>query len=140
MRGRMAAREGIAKAARKAERIAAEGLVALVAEGSRGAMVELNTETDFVARSPAFQRAAAAFAQIALSVGGDHRLLLEAPSPDGDGRVSDLITRMTATIGEHIHLRRTAFLSVERGLLASYVHSIAAPGLRPDWRVGDDRK
>ena len=119
----------IAKAAQKADRVAAEGLVGLVAEGTRGAIVELNTETDFVARTPAFQKAAAAFARIALEVRGDHAALMNAPAPDGDGFVSDAIARLTARTGEHVSLRRSAYASVGRGVVASYVHSAAAPGL-----------
>ena len=119
----------LAKAAKKADRVAAEGLVALVVEGTAGALVELNTETDFVARTQAFQDAAAAFARIALGVRGDHVALLHAPAPEGDGRVSDVIARLTARTGERIHLRRSAFVSVNHGVVASYVHNAAAPGL-----------
>ena len=121
--------KGVANAARRADRVAAEGLVGLAVEGTSGALVELNAETDFVARNPAFQQAATAFAAIALAVGGDHERLLKAASPDGDGCVADLVTRMTATIGEHINLRRCAFLSSEQGILASYAHGTAGPGL-----------
>jgi elongation factor Ts len=121
--------EEISKAARKVDRVAAEGLVCLVVEGTRGAIAELNAETDFVARTQAFQNAAAAFASIALSVNGDHRALLNAPAPDGDGCVSDVIARLTARTGEHISLRRSAFVSVGHGVVASYVHNAAAPGL-----------
>jgi elongation factor Ts len=119
----------IAKAANKADRVAAEGLVSLAVEGTRGAIAELNAETDFVARTPAFQDAAAAFAGIALRVHGDHRTLLSAPAPDGDGSVSDVIARLMARTGEHITLRRSAFVSVGHGVVASYVHNAAAPGL-----------
>jgi elongation factor Ts len=119
----------ISNAATKVDRVAAEGLVALVAEGTTGAIAELNTESDFVARTQAFQNAAAAFASIALSVHGDHRRLLNAPAPDGDGCVSDVIARLTARTGEHINLRRSAFVSVSHGVVASYVHHAAAPGL-----------
>jgi elongation factor Ts len=119
----------ISQAARKADRVAAEGLVALVVEGARGAIVELNTETDFVARTQAFQDAAAAVARIALDVDGDHGALLNAPAPDGDGRVSDLVVRLMARTGERVNVRRSGFLSVSRGVVASYVHSTAAPGL-----------
>ena len=119
----------LAKAAKKADRVAAEGLVGLVVDETAGAVVELNTETDFVARTQAFQDAAAAFARIALSVRGDHGALLHAPAPDGDGRVSDVIARLTARTGERIHLRRSAIVSVGHGVVASYVHDAAAPGL-----------
>jgi elongation factor Ts len=116
-------------AAQKADRVAAEGLVGVRVEGTRGAIAELNTETDFVARTQAFQNAAAAFARIALGVNGDRGALLDAPAPDGDGRVSDAITRLTSRTGEHVSLRRSGFVSVSHGVVASYVHSAAAPGV-----------
>jgi elongation factor Ts len=119
----------ISKAAAKVDRVAAEGLVGLVVAGTRGAIAELNTETDFVARTQAFQDAAAACASIALSVHGDHGTLLNAPAPDGDGCVSDVIARLSARTGERINLRRSAFVSVSQGVVASYVHNAAAPGL-----------
>ena len=119
----------IAKAATKVNRVAAEGLVGLVVEGTTGAVAELNTETDFVARTEAFRSAAAAFAAIALSVQGDHGRLLKAPAPDGEGSVSDAIARLTARTGEHVHLRRSGFVSVRPGVVASYVHNAVAPGL-----------
>jgi elongation factor Ts len=119
----------IAKAATKVHRVTAEGLVGLVVEGTRGAIVELNTETDFVARTEAFRAAAAAFARIAISVKGDHEALLNAPAPDGDGCVADVIARLAARTGEHIQLRRSAFVSVTRGVVAPYVHNAAVPGL-----------
>ena len=97
--------------------------------GDDGAIVELNTETDFVARTEAFRNAAAAFAGIALGVQGDRSRLLDAPAPDGDGCVSDAIARLTARTGERVNLRRSAFVSVELGVIASYVHNAAAPGL-----------
>jgi len=109
--------------------VAAEGLVGLVAEGTRGAIVELNTETDFVARTEAFQNAAAAFARIALRVDGDRRALQDAPAPDGDGHVADVIARLTARTGEKVNLRRSVVVSVGYGVVASYVHGAAAPGV-----------
>lgn len=119
----------IAEVAKKAHRVAAEGLVGLVVEGRSGAIVELNTETDFVARTPAFQDAAASCARLALAVNGDHAALLKAPAPDGEGCVSDAIARLTARTGERVDLRRSAFVSVGRGVVASYVHSAAAAGV-----------
>jgi elongation factor Ts len=119
----------ISRAAEKVDRVTAEGLVSLVVEGTEGAIVELNAETDFVARTQAFQHAAALFASIALSVHGDHRALLNAPSPDGEGGVADVIARLAARTGEHINLRRSAFVSVSHGGVAAYVHNAAAPGL-----------
>jgi elongation factor Ts len=117
------------KAAEKVDRVAAEGLVGLVVEGTRGAIIELNTETDFVARTGVFQDAAIAFARASLDVKGDHGALLGAPAPDGDGTVSDLIVRLMARTGEHVTLRRSASISVAEGVVASYVHNAAAPGL-----------
>ena len=99
----------IAKAATKAHCVTAEGLVGLVVEGTRGAIVELNTETDFVARTEAFRTAAAAFARIAINVNGDRDTLLNAPVPDGEGCVSEVIARLAARTGEHTQLRRSAF-------------------------------
>jgi len=119
----------MAKATKKADRVAAEGLVGVVVKGGEAAIAELNTETDFAARTQAFQNAASAFAGIALSVRGDHGMLLNAPSPDGDGCVSDAIARLTARTGEHISLRRSGFVSVSQGVIAPYVHNAVAPGL-----------
>jgi elongation factor Ts len=119
----------ISRAAQKVDRVAAEGLVGVLVDGTRGAIAELNTETDFVARTQAFRNAAAAFTSIALGVNGDRSRLLNAPAPDGDGRVSDAIARLTARTGEHVSLRRSAFVSVSRGVVANYVHNAAAPGL-----------
>ena len=118
-----------AKAETESSRVAAEGLVSLVVDGRRGALVELNTETDFVARTEAFRSAATALAAIALAVEGDHAALLGAPAPDGDGRVSDLITRLSARTGEHVTLRRSAHVSARRGVVVPYVHSAVAPGV-----------
>jgi len=119
----------IANAASKGDRVAAEGLVGLVVEGTTAAIVELNTETDFVARTEGFRNAAAGLAGIALRVQGDRGRLLEAPAPDADGCVSDAIARLTARTGERVHLRRSAFVSVNPGVIASYVHNAAAPGV-----------
>jgi elongation factor Ts len=113
----------------KADRVAAEGLVGLAVEGTRGAIVELNAETDFVARTEAFRNAAAAFVRIALHMNGDLAALLRAPAPDGNGCVSDMIARLSARTGEHITLRRCASVSAMRGIVASYVHTAKGPGL-----------
>jgi elongation factor Ts len=117
------------KAAQKADRVSAEGLVGLVVDGTRGAIIEVNTETDFVARTAGFQDAVRAFVRVGLEVMGGHEALLAAPAPDGDGHVSDVIARLAARTGEHIKLRRCGFVSVTRGAVASYVHSASAPGL-----------
>jgi elongation factor Ts len=116
------------KASAKADRVAAEGLVGLVVDENRGAIVELNTQTDFAARTPAFHEAASALARLALDVNGDRGALLEARAPDGDGRVFDLMLRMAARTGEHVDLRRAACVSVRAGVIASYIHGAAGPG------------
>lgn len=117
------------KASAKADRVAAEGFVSLVVDENRGAIVELNTQTDFAARTPAFREAASALGRLALGVNGDRDALLAAGAPDGDGRVSDMLLRLSARTGEHVDLRRAACVSVGAGAIASYIHGAIAPGL-----------
>jgi elongation factor Ts len=112
--------KGLSKAAKKADRAAAEGIVALALGVDQGAVIELNSETDFVARNGEFQKAASAFAKIAL-VAKDHDALLNA-AHEGQ-KVSDAVTGLIATIGENITLRRSAKLSVENGAIAAYMHA-----------------
>jgi elongation factor Ts len=112
--------KGLSKAAKKADRAAAEGIVAIALAGKQGAVVELNSETDFVARNADFQKAAGAFAKLALTA-DTHDALLIAPH-DGQ-KVSDAVTNLVATIGENITLRRSAKIQVENGAIAAYVHS-----------------
>ncbi|MEQ1819984.1 MAG: translation elongation factor Ts [Terricaulis sp.] len=112
--------KGLSKAAKKADRAAAEGIVAVAVDGAQAAVVELNSETDFVARNADFQKAAGDFAKLALKA-GDHDALLNASH--GGGKVSDSVTNLIATIGENITLRRSAKLSVGRGAIGSYVHA-----------------
>jgi elongation factor Ts len=112
-------------AAKKADRVAVEGLVAIQASNARGAIVEVNCETDFVARSDDFRRAVSALAPIALATGGHLDALVAAPSPDGDGRVGDLVTRLSARTGEHVAIRRTEVIAAPGGVVSSYVHNAA---------------
>ena len=112
--------KGLSKAAKKADRAAAEGIVAIAMAVNEGSVVELNSETDFVARNADFQKAAGSFAKLALKA-GDHQGLLEAPH-EGQ-KVSDAVTGLIATIGENITLRRSAKLNVSDGVVAAYVHS-----------------
>ena len=114
-------------AAKKADRVALEGLVAIAASGERGAIVEVNCETDFVARSVDFRRAVSALAPIALATGGHLDVLSAAPSPDGDGRVADLVTRLSARTGEHVAIRRTEVIAAPGGVVSSYMHNAADP-------------
>lgn len=112
--------KGLSKAAKKADRAAAEGIVAIALGVDHGAVIELNSETDFVARNADFQKAAGAFAKLALKH-ADHPSLLDA-AHEGQ-KVSDAITQLIATIGENITLRRSAKLQIEDGAIAAYVHS-----------------
>jgi len=112
--------KGLSKAAKKADRAAAEGIVAIALAANQGAVIELNSETDFVARNADFQKAAGAFAKLALQA-GDHAALLD--SVHEGQKVSEAVTNLIATIGENITLRRSQKLSVENGVVAAYVHS-----------------
>jgi elongation factor Ts len=121
-------KKGLAAAAKKAGRVAAEGLVGVAAEGARGAVVEVNSETDFVARNETFQEFVAGAAKLALDAGGDLEKLAGMTHPAG-GTVASRLTDMVAKIGENMSLRRTGFLAVDDGVVAGYVHNQAAPGL-----------
>ncbi|UYN93020.1 MAG: elongation factor Ts [Enhydrobacter sp.] len=121
--------KGLSAAAKKAGRVAAEGLVGVVASGNRGAVVEVNAETDFVGRNETFQKFVAATARIALENGGDMTRIAAAPYP-GTGRdVQAELTNLIATIGENMSLRRAASLSVSDGVVAAYVHNSVATDL-----------
>ncbi len=112
--------KGLSKAAKKADRAAAEGIVAIALAADHGTVIELNSETDFVARNADFQKAAGDFAKLALKV-NNHDALLSAVH-EGQ-KVSEAVTQLVATIGENITLRRSAKLAVEQGVIAAYVHS-----------------
>ncbi len=122
-------KKGVASAAKKAGRVAAEGLVGTFVEGNRGALVEINCETDFVARNEEFQGFVASCAKLALDAGGDVEALASMAYPDLSGSVAEKLTNMIATIGENMNLRRTAVVSVDQGAISSYVHNNVAPGL-----------
>jgi elongation factor Ts len=122
-------KKGLAAAAKKAGRVAAEGLVAATVAGQRGAVVEVNAETDFVARNETFQRFARAVAELALATGDDIEALKAAAFPGTGRSVGDELTHMIATIGENMALRRARRLQVKNGVVVSYVHNALAPGL-----------
>lgn len=121
--------KGLAKAAKKSSRVAAEGLVGVAVEGKTGAVVEVNSETDFVARNEKFQAMVAEISRLALSAGGDTEKLKTAKYPGSGHAVAEYVAEMVATIGENMTVRRTAALSVKDGVIASYVHNQAAPGM-----------
>ncbi|HEX6859028.1 MAG TPA: translation elongation factor Ts [Caulobacteraceae bacterium] len=124
--------KGLSKAAKKADRAAAEGLVALAvraeAGGMTAAVVELNAETDFVARNELFQNAARAIAHVALDEQPEVDAINAAKTPDGE-TVGDMVTNLIATIGENMVLRRAARFAVTKGAVGAYVHNQIAPGL-----------
>ena len=123
--------KGLAAAAKKAGRVAAEGLVGVASPAAtRGAVVEVNSETDFVGRNEQFQEFVARDRRSSRSTaGGDHRGSLHAPFP-GTGRdVQGELTDLIATIGENMSLRRAAMLSVSDGVVAAYMHNAVAPDL-----------
>ncbi|TBW38480.1 elongation factor Ts [Siculibacillus lacustris] len=122
-------KKGLSKAAKKSGRTAAEGLVGVVTDGTRGAVVEVNSETDFVARNEGFQTLVKGVASVALDAAGDVAKLGALILPTTGKPVVDSITDAVATIGENMQLRRTAALSVTDGVVASYVHNQAADGL-----------
>ncbi len=120
-------KNGLAAAAKKAGRVAAEGLIAVATEGNRGALVEINAETDFVGRNDDFQDFVRDVAGIALETDGTVDSLGEAKI--GEGTVASQLTDLIARIGENMSLRRVERLSVESGTVGSYVHNSVAPGL-----------
>ncbi|MEQ8357799.1 MAG: translation elongation factor Ts [Kiloniellaceae bacterium] len=122
-------KKGLAAAAKKAGRVAAEGLVGVAAEGTKGAVVEVNSETDFVARNEAFQGFVRGVAQIALEQGGDLEKIQAAGYPGAGHSVAEALTGMIAKIGENMALRRSAGLSVNDGVVCSYIHNQTAAGL-----------
>jgi len=122
-------KKGIAAAAKKSGRVAAEGLIGIASAPGRAAMVEVNAETDFVARNDTFQAFVEAVAGAALAVGEDLEAIKAAPYPNSTRTVGEELTQLIATIGENMSLRRARVLSVPKGAVASYVHSVVRPGL-----------
>lgn len=122
-------KKGLAAAAKKSSRVAAEGLVAVAVDGGDGAVVEINSETDFVARNEIFQDMVGKIAELALKTGGDTDALNGAAFTGTGRSVAEELTHQIATIGENMSLRRTAVLNVSPGIIASYVHNAVKPGL-----------
>ncbi|SNS99121.1 MULTISPECIES: translation elongation factor Ts [unclassified Azospirillum] len=122
-------KKGLAAAAKKSGRVAAEGLVGVAANGVVGAAIELNAETDFVARNDAFQGAVTTVAKLAVESNGDIESLKATAYPGTGRTVAEELTHLVATIGENMNLRRIAKLEVKDGIVASYVHSALVPGL-----------
>ncbi|MEQ4598064.1 MAG: translation elongation factor Ts, partial [Methylobacteriaceae bacterium] len=122
-------KKGLAKAAKKAGRVAAEGLVAVESAGRHAAVVEVNSETDFVARNDGFQAFAREAAKLALNTDGTLEGLQAATFPGSSETVQEKLSNLIATIGENMTLRRVAKLEVSKGVIASYVHGQINEGL-----------
>jgi elongation factor Ts len=121
-------KKGLSVAAKKAGRVAAEGLVAIASARKTAAVLEVNAETDFIALNDKFQAFALEAAKLALQTGADIEKLKTAKYPSG-GTVQETLTTLVATIGENMSLRRVAALSVPQGIVATYVHNAQKPNL-----------
>ncbi len=121
-------KNGLSAAAKKAGRVAAEGLIGIARDGNRGAMVEINAETDFIARNEDFQVFVKTVAELALAADGDLDALKVMDYPGTGRTVADELTGMIATVGENMELRRACALSVDRGVVASYMHNAQETG------------
>ena len=122
-------KKGLSKAAKKADRVAAEGLIGVTTKDKVGAIVEVNSETDFVARNPQFQDMVRGITSLAPQAKGDLAKLLALTFPGKSVSVEDHVKEMVATIGENMSVRRTAMRSVTEGVVSEYVHNKAADGL-----------
>ena len=121
--------KGLSAAEKKAGRVASEGLIGISVEGGAGAMVEVNAETDFVARNEEFQAFVQTVADLARETEADLEGLKAAPYPETGRTVGEELTHMIATIGENMTLRRVQVMKAEKGVLASYIHNALTPGL-----------
>src|SRR5579883_682512 len=120
--------KGLSAAAKKSGRVAAEGLIGVASEPRRAAMVEVNAETDFVARNEQFQDFVTQVTKLALKVGEGVEALKAAAYPGG-GTVAERLTNLVATIGENMSIRRVRVLGIDQGAVATYVHQALKPGL-----------
>jgi elongation factor Ts len=120
-------KKGLSKAAKKAGRVAAEGLIGVAVKPGKGVVVEVNSETDFVARNDLFQGLVKMIADVALDVGADAETIKAAKV--GSGTIADAISETVAKVGENMTLRRAAMLSVGKGVIANYVHNAVSDGL-----------
>jgi len=122
-------KKGLSAAAKKSGRVAAEGLIGVASGAGVAAMVEVNAETDFVARNLTFQDFVAEVTKVALAVGEDLEAIKAAPYPGAARTVAEQLTYLVSTIGENMNLRRARVLKVGRGAVATYVHNAVRPGL-----------
>jgi elongation factor Ts len=120
-------KKGLSKAAKKADRVAAEGLIGIAIKGTKGVVVEVNSETDFVARNDLFQGLVKMIANVALDVGADVETIKAAKA--GSATIADAISETIAKVGENMTLRRAAAISVGKGVVGSYIHNAVTDGL-----------
>ena len=121
--------KGLAKAAKKSTRVAAEGLVGLCISGNTGALVEVNSETDFVARNDKFQAMVGEIAKLAINAHGSTEALKTMHYPGSPHAVAEYVAEMVGSIGENMTVRRTAALTVKQGAIGSYIHNQIVPGM-----------
>lgn len=122
-------KKGLAAAAKKSGRATSEGLIAVVTEGGKGAVVEVNSETDFVARNEQFQQLVEGIGRVALNAGADIDAINAASFPGTGRTVAEEISNAIGVIGENMQLRRAATIAVQPGAVVSYVHNAVKPGL-----------
>lgn len=122
-------KKGLAAASKKSSRVAAEGLVGVIAQGTEGALVEVNAETDFVSRNAQFQEFVSAVSQLSLIAKGKKELIEEAAYPQSGHTVSQELVQLIATIGENMNFRRSSYLSVKEGIVVDYMHGSIVPQL-----------
>lgn len=122
-------KKGLAAAAKKSSRVAAEGLIGVLTEGNKGVIVELNAETDFVARNEEFQKLAKGVSAAAFKAGSSDVETVKNQAFGNGKTVQEEITSAIAVIGENMNLRRVSFLSVPQGIVAPYIHNSVSPGL-----------
>jgi len=116
-------KKGLAKAAKKSGRTAAEGLVIAAIADGKGVLVEVNSETDFVARNEMFQKMAADIAGVALTTNGDIEAVKAASYPGSSNSVAEQVAEMVGSIGENMNVRRSAMVGVDQGAVAAYIHN-----------------
>ena len=122
-------KKGLAAAAKKGGRVTADGLVGVRVEAGRAALVEVNSETDFVSRNPEFQAFVATVAQLALEADGDLEALKASSYPGAGRTLEEQLTHLIATMGENMNLRRAAVLAVEPGVIGAYIHNALSPAV-----------
>lgn len=122
-------KKGLAAAAKKSGRTAAEGLVGVKTRGQTGVVVEVNSETDFVSQNKQFQEFVATITDVAIDHGASIEALSAAPFPGTENSVGEQLTHLVSVIGENLELRRVKRITIDNGVIASYTHNTIAPGL-----------